>query len=86
MAHARGMALGGRGQIFHAVVDHLHRMAALHGQQSRVAGEHGRIILLAAEGAAGFGLDHAHFVFGQVEDREQRLDARSTGTAASPRP
>jgi hypothetical protein len=28
----------------------------------------GRIILLAAEGAAGLGLDDAHFVFGQIED------------------
>ena len=36
MAHARRMALGGRGQVFHAVVDHLDRMAALHRQQRRM--------------------------------------------------
>ena len=73
MARARWMALGGCGQIFHAVVDHLDRMAALHGQQSRVRGKRGRIILLAAERAAGLGLHHAHFFVGQVEDLDQRL-------------
>ena len=33
----------------------------------------GRIIFFAAERAAGLGLDHAHFVFRQIEDRAQRF-------------
>ena len=37
MADARRMALGGGGEIFHAVVDHLDRMAALHGEQRGVS-------------------------------------------------
>ena len=74
MAYARRVALGGRGQIFHAVVDHLHGMAALHGQQRRVAGERGGIIFFAAECAAGLSLDHSDFVFGQIEDRTQSLE------------
>ena len=73
MTGARRMALGGRGQIFHAVVDHLDRVAALHGQQSGVGGEGGRIVLFAAEGSAGLGLDDAHFPVGQVEDLDERL-------------
>ncbi len=73
MANARRMALGGRGQIFHAVVDHLDRMAALHGQQRGMRRERRRIIFFAAEGAAGLGLDDADFVFRQIEDGEQRF-------------
>ena len=73
MAHARRMPLGGRGQILHAVVDHLHRMPALHRQQRRMRSERRRIIFLAAKRAAGLRLDHAHLVFGQIENREQRL-------------
>ena len=73
MAHARRMPLGGRGQIFHAVVDHLDRVAALHGQQPRVRGEHRRVIFLAAECASGLGLNHAHFFVGKIEDRSQRF-------------
>ena len=74
MAHARRMSLGGRGQIFHAVVDHLHRMAALHGEQRRVARDDGGIILFAAECAAGFSLDDANLVIGQIEDGTQSFE------------
>ena len=61
MANARGMTLGGRGEIFDAVVDHLDRMPAFHGEQSRMRCERGGVIFFAAEGAAGLSLDDANF-------------------------
>ncbi len=73
MADARGMALGGRGKIFDAVVDHLHRMAALHRQQGGMGRKHGRVIFFAAKRAAGLGLDDADFFRREIEDSEQRL-------------
>ena len=39
-----------------------------------MAGKNGRIILFAAECAAGFGLDDAQFVFRQIEDAAQRFE------------
>ena len=68
------MALGGRGQIFHAIVAHLHGMAAPHGQQRRVAGKGGGIVLFAAECTAGLSLNHSDFFIGQIENRAQSLE------------
>ncbi len=73
MASARGMAFGSRGQIFHAVVDHFDWVARLESQQRGVRGQDRWIVLLAAKGAAGLGLNHTHLVLGQIEDRHQRL-------------
>ena len=73
MAHARGMALGGGRQIFHAVVDHLYRVAALFGEECCVARKNGRIILFAAERASGFCLDHTDLVVREIEDAAQRF-------------
>ena len=72
MAYTRWMALGCRCKILHAVVNHLDGMAGLESQQSRMGSEGRRIILFAAKGAAGFSLDDADLVFGQIKDREQR--------------
>ncbi len=74
MANARRMALGRRRQIFHAVVDHLNRMAALHGQQGRVAGKYRWIVLFAAERAARLSLDDAHLILGKIEYTAQRFE------------
>src|ERR1700690_2971541 len=73
MANTRWMALGSRGQIFHAVIDHLDRMPALHGQQSRMSSEDGRIIFFAAEGSAGLCLNHSYLIFGHIKNRKQRF-------------
>jgi hypothetical protein len=58
------MALGGGGEIFHAVVDDLDGTAGLAGQQSGMRGDDRGVIFLAAEGSAGFNLDHSH-LFGR---------------------
>ena len=73
MPHARRVPLGGSSQILHAVVDHLHHVPALHGQQAGVGRKIGGEILLAAKCAARLGLNHAHLVIGQIEHRAQRL-------------
>ncbi len=52
-----GMALGGGGHVFGAVVADLDRMAGLHGEECGVAADHAREVFLASEGPAGFGLD-----------------------------
>ena len=67
------MALGGGDHVFGAVVNHFYRLAGFPGQQRGVAGDHRRIFFLAAEAAAGFRLDDADFVGGQIEKRNQRL-------------
>ena len=57
VAHDRRMALGRRGQVLVAVVDHPHGLAHALGQQRGMDGDHRRVLLLAAEAAAGLGLD-----------------------------
>ncbi len=59
--------LGGRRQILVALVDHAHRFAAAPRQQRRVDGDHGGVLLLATEAAAGLGLDDHGLVAGQRE-------------------
>ena len=53
----RRMALGGRGDVLVAVVDHPHRSPGLPGQQRCVQRDHRWVLFLAAEPAAGLGLD-----------------------------
>ncbi len=74
MAGAGGVALGGGGHVFGAVVAELDRMAGLHGEQRGVAADDGGEVFLAAEGSAGLGLDDAAFFCGEVEDQFERVD------------
>ena len=79
MAGAGGMALGGGGEVFHAVVDDFDGPAGLEGKQAGVCGEDGGVILFAAECAAGFRLDDAHFLSRQGEDgSEGAVDVEGT--------
>ena len=83
MARAGGMALGGGGHVFGAVVDDLDRVAGLHREQRGVRADDGGEVFLAAEGSAGFGLDDAALFFGQVEDQRRARGRGSRGTAWS---
>ena len=67
-----GMTLRRRQHVFDAVVDELDRPARLQGRERRVAGNHRRILLLAAEAAAGFRLHDAYAVVGEAEQHGQR--------------
>ena len=73
MARFRGVALGGRGHVFGAVVDYFYGAAGFLREERGVRGDHRGIFFLAAESASGFRLDHAHPIFGQAEQRDQRL-------------
>ena len=74
MAGARGMALGGGGHVFRAVVADLDGMAGLHGEEGGVGTDDAGEVLLAAEGSAGLGLDDAALVGGEIEDELERVD------------
>ena len=74
MASSSGMALGGSGHVFGAVVADLDGMAGLHGEQRGVAANDGGEVFLAAEGSAGFGLDDAALFCGQIEDQFEGVD------------
>ena len=67
-AGAGGVALGGGGHVFGAVVDDLYGVAGLHREQRGVRADDGGEVFFAAEGSAGFFLDDAAFFFGEVED------------------
>jgi hypothetical protein len=54
----RRVALGRRADVLVAVVDHADRLAALQRQQRGMQGEDARVLLLAAEAAAGLRLHH----------------------------
>ncbi len=73
MPHDRRVPLRGGEQILDAVVDHLDGPAGLARQDRGVARQHRRILFLAAEAAAGFGLNDAHLVRRQVQQHDQRL-------------
>ena len=60
MAHDGGMSLGRGDHVLGAVVDDLHGPSGLEREQCRVSGDHGRILFLAAESAAGLGLHDAN--------------------------
>ena len=56
----RGVALGRRPEVFVSPIHHLHGLARLDGEQRGMGGQHGGVLLFAAEAAAGRGLDHVH--------------------------
>ncbi len=68
VAGAAGVALGGGGHVFGAVVADFYGVAGLHGEQCGVAADDGGEVFFAAEGSAGFGLDDAALFGGEVED------------------
>ena len=72
VADDRRVALRRRGDVLVAVVDHPHRAPGLARQERGVEGDHRRVLLLAAEPAAGLGLDHPRL---PVVHREARLSA-----------
>ena len=72
MANDRRVTLGRRQHVFDAVVHKLHGPAGLPRGERRVARDHRRILLLAAEAAAGFRLHDANPIAGQPEQDRQR--------------
>ena len=66
------MALGGRRDVLVAVVDHAHRPLRLERQQRRVDRHDRGVLLLAAEAAAGLGLDHDRLAVGQGQRALER--------------
>ena len=73
-AGAGGVALGGGGHVFGAVVDELDGAAGLHGEQGGVGADDGGEVFLAAEGAAGLGLDDAALFGREIEDEGEGVD------------
>ena len=73
IAHHGRVTLGGGADVLVAVVDHAHRLAALQRQQRRVEGDDRGVLLLAAEAAAGLGLDHDRQLVAHVERSLHRL-------------
>ena len=72
MTNDRWMTLRRRQHVLDTVVDQLGGAAGLDRHQRGVAGDHRRVLLLAAEAAAGLGLDDAHFVRCETEQDGQR--------------
>ena len=66
------MPLRRRQHVLDTVVNQLHGAARLAREQRRMARDHRRILFLAAEAAAGFGLDDAKLVVGQIEQHLER--------------
>ncbi len=62
-----------RGHVFHAVVNDFHGLARLDGKQGGVPRDHRRVFFFSAEGASGFHLDDADFVFGETAEGHQRF-------------
>ena len=73
MTRSRWVALRSGDHVFGAIVDHLYGLAGFPREQRRVGGNHRRVFFLAAKPAAGFGLNHAHAIFRQAENRHQRF-------------
>ena len=73
-AGAGGVALGGGGHVFAAVVDDFYGVAGLHGEQGGVRADDGGEVFFAAEGSAGFYLDDATLFFGEIEDEGEGVD------------
>jgi hypothetical protein len=63
----RCVALGRRGDVLVPVVDHPDRPAGGPREECRVDGQHGRVLFLAAEGAAGLRLDDPDLLDRQAE-------------------
>jgi len=62
-----GVAFGGGFDVFIAVVDYFYGAFGFEGEEGAVEGEEGGIVFLAAEAAAGGGLDDAELIFGAAE-------------------
>ncbi len=73
-AGAAGVALGGCGEVFGAVVADFDGVAGLHGEQGGVGCDDGGEVFFAAEGSTGLGLDDAALFGGQVEDELEGVD------------
>ena len=69
----RRMPFGRRDHVFRAVVDELHGSTRLPREQRRMPGDHGRILLLAAEPATGLHLHDADLLGRQAEERRERV-------------
>ena len=73
------MALGGRGDVLVAVIDHAHRVTRLARQQRRVDRHDRGVLLLAAKAATSLGLDHDRLAVAQGErPLERRMDVVGT--------
>ena len=72
MADDRRVALGRRQHVLDAVVNQLHRAPRFQGEKRRVPGNHRRVLLLAAETAAGLGLHDADLIARQAQQHHQR--------------
>ena len=64
------MAFGRRQHVFRSVIHDFDRPSGLERQQRRVSRDHRRVLLLAAESAAGLGLNHANVRIGSQEALE----------------
>src|ERR671936_1610817 len=71
MLHNSGVSLGRRDHVLDAVVDDLHRPTRLEREQRGVSGDHGRVLFLAPETAAGFGLNDADVRVREPEENFQ---------------
>jgi hypothetical protein len=69
MADPGWVALGGGGDVLLALVDHLDRPTGALGEDRAVGREHRRVLLLAAEPAAGDGLGDDDVVGAAAEQR-----------------
>jgi hypothetical protein len=66
------VALGRRSQVLVTVVDHAHRPTQPLGEQRGVNGDDRRVLFLAAESAAGLGLDDNRLLIGQAQRSLER--------------
>ena len=73
VARARRVPLGRAGDVLAPLVDHRHRMPATQGQHGGLQGQDGRVVLLAAEGAAGGRLAHHDAVAVQAQGALHRV-------------
>ena len=73
VADDRGVALRRRRQVLVAVVDHPDGLAGLPRQEGGVEGDDRWVLLLAAEAAAGLGLNDPGLLVGQAQRPLQRL-------------
>ena len=67
------MTFGGGDDVFLALVQDLHRLAAGAGQERRVRRDHVRIVFLAPEAASGHRLSNPNGVIPKLEEMGERL-------------
>src|SRR5579862_8497606 len=73
MAHARRVPLRSGGEILHAVINELDRMAALHREQGGMCADRRWVVFFSPKSSACFRLNYAHLVFGEIEYRHERF-------------